>query len=131
MEIVLAIILIIFVVVATVILVKTNRKNNDNNKKVEVPTVPASDCCGAHEICEADLEKLDDSKIEYFDDEELDVYKNMDENQYNDDQIDEFREVLYTLQINEIQNWLVSIERRKIKFPSTLLPEVRMLLVEQ
>lgn len=131
MEIVLAIILFIFVVVATVFLVKTNRKNNAIPKKVEVPTVPASDCCGAHEICEADLEKLDDSIIEYFDDEELDAYKNIDENQYNDNQIDEFREVLYTLKVSEIQNWLLSIERRKIKLPTALLPEARMLIAEQ
>lgn len=130
MEILLAALLGSFVVAGIVILVVNNRKKSKEEKKPTAGSAPASDCCGAHEVCEYDEIKMDESRIEYYDDEELDAYKNMDASDYNDQQIDEFREVLYTLQTHEIRYWLLSIERRKIALPGILQEEARMLMAE-
>jgi len=60
----------------------------------------------------------------------LDVYRNFEENDYNDDQIDEFREVLYSLKEKEIEPWLKSLELRHIILPSTIKSEVVFMLVK-
>ncbi len=131
MEIIIGIIVGLFVIGGVVYLVITNRKEREKNPVKETPTNPASDCCGAHEVCEYDQIKMDDSIIEYYDDEELDTYKNTNENNYSSNQIDQFREILYTLQVHEIRYWLLSIERRKIALPSILHDEARMLMAEE
>jgi hypothetical protein len=130
MEITLSMLLGLFVLWAVWLLVKANRKKESAQKKEHAPSTPAIDCCGAHEVCDFDRIKMDETIIEYFDDEELDAYKNIDESQYTDQQVDEFREVLYTLKTSEIRYWLLSIDRRRIKLPSLLQDEARMLMSE-
>ena len=132
MEIIVGIIIIIFAVVGVIILVKVNRKERaaTSVQTSDEVSVPLSDCCGAHEVCDFDQIKMDESRIEYYDDEELDEYKNKKSNEYNDSQIEQFREVLYTLKTREIKYWLLSIERRKIALPSILVSEARSLMAE-
>lgn len=91
--------------------------------------LPDEECCGAHEVCEVDLKKLSE-EIVYFEDEELDVFRELSDNSYQDEAIEQFREVLYTLQKDEINDWLHSLELRKIAIPDILKPEVRMLLAD-
>lgn len=130
MEIIIGIIVGLFTVVGIAILVKINRKRAKTNKDKEVASTPASDCCGAHEVCEVDEIILDENIIEYYDDEELDTFKNKGEKEYSTGQIDQFRDVLYTLKTNEIRFWLLSIERRQIKLPAILISEARTLMAE-
>ena len=130
MEITIGVILGLFVAIAIVVLVLENRKRAKVSEGEEKHSAPALDCCGAHEVCEFDEIKMDESRIEYYDDEELDRYKNIPSNSYTDEQIDEFREVLFTLKTHEIRYWLLSIERRKINLPSILQEEARMLMAE-
>jgi hypothetical protein len=130
MEIIVSILLVLFAIVAIIILIVVNQKRRKENTEEEIPSAPASDCCGAHEVCEVDQVKLDESIIEYFDDEELDAYKNIEADTYSDSQIDEFREILYTLNPDDILHWLLSLERRKINIPAILLAEVRMIMVD-
>lgn len=130
MEIVLGVIIGILTIVGIVVLIKVNSREKQNNPAEGAATNPASDCCGAHEVCEFDLIKADESRIEYYDDEELDEYKNINENAYSENQIEEFRDVLYTLKTEEIRYWLLSIERRQIQLPSILQSEARMLMAE-
>jgi hypothetical protein len=130
---ILSIILGVFVVAAVVFLVVENRRKAKKAKaegKPQTVTAPPLDCCGAHEVCEYDEIKMDETRIEYYDDEELDQFKNINPTDYNDNQIDQFREVLYTLKTEEIRYWLLSIERRKINLPSVLQDEARMLMAE-
>ncbi len=94
----------------------------------EVINLPAEDCCGAHDICETDLLKKLSEDIVYFEDEELDLFKEIAPNNYQDEAIEQFREVLYTLKKSEINDWLHSLELRKIAIPEVLKPEVIMLL---
>lgn len=130
MEMIIGGLLVLFVAIAIVVLVFENRKRAKETKGDDKPSAPSLDCCGAHEVCEFDAIKIDESIIEYFDDEELDGYKQIDANTYTDEQIDKFREVLYTLNVDEIKHWLLSIERRKINLPAILQEEARMLLAE-
>lgn len=130
MEIIVGIIIGLFTVIGISILVKVNNDRKKTNPVKEEASTPVSDCCGAHEVCEFDQIKADETIVEYYDDEELDEYKNINEKTYTSIQIDQFRDVLYTLQTHEIRYWLLSIERRSIKLPTILMSEARMLMAE-
>lgn len=103
-------------------------KNDEENKDAVPASEPDPDCCGAHEHCEQELKKLS-TDIIYFEDEELDSFSGKTET-YQSDDIELFREVLYTLQQEEITEWLHSLELRNIVLPEILKPEARMLLTE-
>ncbi len=105
------------------------KSSKEGEEEVEVASEPMEECCGAHEVCETDLINKMSEEIIYYEDEELDAYKNFEENDYNDDQIDEFREVLYSLQEKEMEAWLRSLELRKIELPSIIKSELVFMLV--
>ena len=96
----------------------SRRRNNTPDE----PITPPIECCGAHEVCEKGL-KIVDPNIIYYDDEELDAYKHIPSNSYNDAQIDIFRDILYTLRTEEIEDWLISLDKREIYLPEILRPE--------
>lgn len=106
------------------------KSNKGGEEEVEIAAEPLEECCGAHEVCETDLINKMSEEIFYYEDEELDAYKNFEEGDYNDDQIDEFREVLYSLKENEMTAWLRSLELRKIELPSVIKSEVVFMLVK-
>ncbi len=86
-------------------------------------------CCGAHEICEKGLMKPPKTtEIEYFDDEELDIYKGKKSDEYSENEIEEFREILYTMYTYEINDWLRSLHQREIELPEELKDEVILLM---
>jgi hypothetical protein len=91
----------------------------------------ASDCCGAHANCEFDDSVFKEKVIVYFDDEELDELRNIREIDLTSAQIDELREVLYTLRTGEISKWLISLAQRHIHLPSILQQEARQLMAEK
>lgn len=97
---------------------------------VDEPRVIASDCCGAHEVCDFDETDFNEEIIVYFEDEELDKLRNVRESDFTPEQIDELREVLYTLKPHEISKWLVSLGRRHIHLPAILQQEARQLIAE-
>lgn len=110
------------------------RKNAKNNAIQSVPAeepkkIDAS-CCGAHEVCEFDEDEFRREEIVYFNDEELDELSNLREDELTSSQIDELREVLYTLRTDEIGKWLISIGRRHIHLPAILQQEARQLMAE-
>ena len=121
------------------------RKNGDtplpSSPKAEEPVSIASpeseaaadddddECCGEHEVCEkGKIKRALRTDIEYFDDEELDVYRGTASDEYSDDAVEEFREVLYTMDPKEIDDWLKSLELREVALPDALKDEVFMLL---
>ena len=130
MELFFGIIVGLFTITGIIVLVKVNRNRNKTSTVKEEVSAPVSNCCGAHEVCDFDQIKMDETVIEYYDDEELDKYKHINENEYSNTQIDQFREVLYTLKIHEIRYWLLCIERRNINLPGILISEARFLMAE-
>ena len=97
----------------------------------EKETAPDDDdeCCGEHEVCEkGKIKRALRTDIEYFDDEELDRYRGTASDEYDDDAVEEFREVLYTMYPTEIEDWLKSLELREVALPDALKDELFMLL---
>jgi hypothetical protein len=89
-------------------------------------------CCGRHEVCEHDSLLAAVSKhIEYYDDEELDRFRGIETGAYEDEAINEFREVLYTLQEIEVAGWLRSLQLRNINLPDTLKDEALLIVRER
>lgn len=87
------------------------------------------ECCGEHEVCEkGKIKRALRTDIEYFDDEELDAYRGTLSDEYDDEAVEEFREVLYTMDPKEIDDWLKSLELREVALPDALKDEVFMLL---
>ena len=66
--------------------------------------------------------------IEYFDDEELDVFRDRQSDEYSDDEVEQFREVLYTMQQNEVRDWANSLSLRHISVPDQLKDELFMMM---
>jgi len=125
------IIIFVAIVYAVIRFLKNKPITTTEPQPQEEPHQIASDCCGAHEICEFDASAFDEEQIIYFDDEELDVLRNVREDQLSGKQIDDLREVLYTLRTNEINKWLTSLSRRHIHLPTILQQEARQLMAEK
>jgi hypothetical protein len=93
---------------------------------------PAADCCGAHEVCEKDgLMAHPPEKIIYFDDEELDVFRDKDPATYTPEEAEQFREVLITMHPQEVGVWLKSLMARRIKLPPDIREEALNILKKQ
>lgn len=85
-------------------------------------------CCGLHTICEK-TGRINDPPV-YYDDEELDRFARRPAEEYNEEEIEEFRDVMLTLLPQDLPGWIVSIEKRNINLPSALQPELELLLAE-
>ena len=81
-------------------------------------------CCGKHSNCS----KGHDTTNLYFDDEELDRFKGMKPEEYTDADIEEFRQVLYTMREDEVENWAHCIETRGIELPHDIREEILLML---
>ncbi len=92
--------------------------------------VPPVTCCGAHETCEAESLLALSDEIIYYDDEELDRFAGTAPDDYDDDAVDEFRDVLLTLQTHEVAGWLRSLALRKIEPPTEIREEALMIVSE-
>ena len=120
MMVIIAVLLII--IVAVVLLRRTGR-----SEATEAPSEDShcenqgSDACPSDCFCDnKTLQTLVNTEIIYFDDEELDAYKEA--------EINQFQEVLFTLRPNEVADWLRSLELRDILLPEQLRDEVVMLI---
>ena len=92
---------------------------------------PPSDCCGAHEVCESDTLLSSSDQIEYYSDEELDRFRYYREEHYTPADIEEFREVLYTLMEREVANWMKSLQLRQINPPVIIREEALMIVADR
>ena len=90
-----------------------------------------SACCGMHVTCEKDSLLASVSEhVEYFDDEELDVFAGRDPESYTDREIEQFRDVLLTLLPTDIAPWARSIQLRDITLPPEVRDELLMIVAE-
>ncbi len=98
------------------------------------PTVNPVDmeCCGQHEVCEKESMLAALSKqIEYYNDEELDRFRGRSAEAYSSDEIEEFREILYTMRSDEVAGWVRSLQLRGVEVPNELKDEVLMIVGER
>ena len=97
-----------------------------------VPTANPMDepevCCGAHTVCEkTNLSPLT-GEIVYYDDEELDRYRGRAADDYTQEEIEEFRDVLMTLLPQDVAGWSRSIQVREINLPTEIREELIMIV---
>ena len=84
-----------------------------------------TECCGLHEVCEKDsLRALED--IDYYEDEELDRFRGR--TAYSEEEVEEFREVLYTMRTDEVAGWMHCLELRQVNLPDELKDEAFLLM---
>ena len=134
-------ILIIGLIVLTAIAMAVGyARNKKIQKKIEsgelqaAPEIVEADaeCCGQHETCERDsLLAAVSKKIEYYDDEELDRFQGVEADAYDEDAVNEFRDVLYTLKDIEVAGWLRSLQLRAINLPDELKDEPFLIVGER
>lgn len=134
------ILIISLIVLAAVALVSGYLHNRRLRRKIErgelkqMPEIKQADseCCGQHETCERDsLLAAVSKKIEYYDDEELDEYRGIPSDGYTNEQIEQFREVLYTMQETEVAGWSRSLQLRGINLPDELKDELFLIIGER
>lgn len=129
--------IVVLGVVAAVAGYIRNRKLQKMLERGEITEIPEAQeipevCCGQHETCERDSLLAAVSKgIEYYDDEELDRFRGTEGADYDEDAVDEFREVLYTLQEIEVAGWLRSLQLRGINLPDALKDEAFLIVGER
>lgn len=114
-----------------------NKKLQQMLERGEISEIPEAreipeECCGQHQTCERDsLLAAVSKKIEYYDDEELDRFCGLDPDDYDEEAVGEFREVLYTLQDIEVAGWLRSLQLRSINLPDALKDEAFLIVGER
>ena len=122
-------ILIISISVALIVALIASKLSSAREPEKEAPP---SDCCGAHEVCDKEslIAHTHGDNI-YYNDEELDVFKNKSPDQYTPEETDEFREVLNTMHHSEVGGWLRSLMARGIKLPPDVREEALLILRQQ
>lgn len=81
-------------------------------------------CCGKHTNCS---KGYDNSNL-YFDDEELDRFKGTKQEEYTESDIEEFRQILYTMKQSEIDTWVHCLQTRGIEIPQEVKDEILLIL---
>lgn len=129
--------LVVLGIVAAIAGYFRNRKWQRMLERGEISEIPEAEpvpevCCGQHETCERDSLLAAVSKaVEYYDDEELDRFRGTEPWAYEDAAVDEFREVLYTLQEVEVAGWLRSLQLRGVELPDALKDEAFLIVGER
>ncbi len=116
---------ILFIILAIIVvgyLLFISRKKNDAPQE-EHHDVEGG-CCGRHAVCEKGL----DNASLYFDDEELDAFKGRRPEDYTDKEVEEFRNVLYTMKSEEVDEWVQCLQQRGIEIPYEIKDEILLIL---
>lgn len=104
-------------------------KNTQQPVKIN-PT--CSTCTGDDSRCEQEcMMEAATKEIEYYDDEHLDKYADRPSDGYTDDEVEEFAEVLYTMQQADVKGWNRSLILRNINIPDQLKDELIALISEK
>ncbi|MBQ4276640.1 MAG: phospholipase [Bacteroidaceae bacterium] len=130
--------LILLAIVAALLGWLRNRRLHRQLERGEISQLPTlkqvedMECCGQHEVCERDsLLAAVSKEIEYFDDEELDRFRGRSSSDYDEDETDEFREILYSMREAEVAAWVRSLQLRAVELPDALKPEVLLIVSER
>lgn len=123
-----ALYILLSLVVVGVIL-KLTHKDDDRVGEDEQAADPQDEqCCGRHAVCER-FADVADAPV-YFDDEELDAFAGREASAYMPEEIEEFRDVLFTLLPQDLVGWAHSLEMRNVVMPEDIRDEYMLLLSE-
>lgn len=93
----------------------------------------SDDSCTLRDVCPSQmlLEGMMKGEITYYDDQELDAYRGRTADGYTDAEVEQWRDVLYTLQAQNLMGWEQSVKRRGLVMPRAVHDEFIMLYGEQ
>lgn len=90
------------------------------------------ECCGQHEVCEKDsLLAALSKEVEYYNDEELDRFRGRRSDEYDEDEVAEFADILYTMRSDEVAGWVRSLQLRQVELPDAMKEEVILIVGER
>ncbi|MDR0333942.1 MAG: phospholipase [Dysgonamonadaceae bacterium] len=111
------------------------KRGNTQERETPLPlivlpkTKEDEECCGQHETCEKDsLIAAFAAQAEYFDDEELDRFIDKPSDTYTAEEVDEFREIFYTILDDEKPRWIRSLSMRLIAVPDEMKDEILLIV---
>ena len=135
-----AIILAILIVGGALIYILDNGGRRKENTSTQEPTNNENEtdesaenevCCGMHITCEKDsLSTAASTEIIYYEDEELDAYANRSGEDYTQEEIEQFRDILLTLLPEDIAGWARSLQLRHIPLPPEVSDELLLIVRE-
>ena len=123
------IVLLIALIVLAVIAAAIGLLSRDKEGEVVNAEPSCATCSGDDARCEQDcMLEAAVKEIEYYDDEHLDKYAGRQSDSYSDEEIEEFAEVMYTLQPKDVAGWNRSLILRNVNIPNCLKDELIALL---
>lgn len=138
MIVILVVSLVLLVVVAMLLGAARNhriRKQIERGEREDFPDIRQiedMECCGQHQTCEKEsLLAAVSRQIEYYDDEELDAYRGISGGDYTPEQVEQFRDILYTMREVEVAGWVRSLQLRAVELPDELKDEVFLIVGER
>lgn len=118
--------LAVLAIIAYVAGVVSRRSSRDGRQPASLGT--CEEKCG-ESCCSIDCQWVKPvTKIVYFDDEELDVFKGRKAIDYSDEETDKFREILYTMRVEEVPEWVQSLQLRSVEVPVGLKDELILII---
>lgn len=100
-------------------------RSADDTETPIVVQESCSTCNGESNKCEQEcMMEAAIKDIEYYDDEELDVFRGRESDTYTEQDVEQFSEVLYTMRHDEVKGWTRSLTLRGINLPNQLKDEV-------
>ena len=100
-------------------------KDEEGRDKPVITKQTCYTCNGDNDLCEQEcMMEAATKEIEYYDDEELDRFAGRAADDYTDEEVEEFSEVLYTMQPEEVAGWNRSLILRGINLPNQIKDEV-------
>lgn len=125
---VVVILLAAIVFLGVVVGVFSSLRSRRGEDKVVV-TGGCATCDGTNDKCEQEcMMEASTKPIVYYDDEELDVYKGRRSDDYTDEEVEAFREILYTMRPSEVVGWSRSLTLRGINVPNQIKDELLLLI---
>ena len=112
-------------------------KNTDEIEEKAIESTSRQGCadeaCGLRSICPSEQILAGECRqeITYYDDEELDAFAGRDADGYTDAELEQWRDVLYTLQPADLLGWGQSIKHRGLVMPAAIREEFLQLASEQ
>ena len=120
------IISLVLIAAVTVLLGRYSfRKPSQAAEKTPAAVGDCSACSILPSVCDnACAAESSAEPVVYFDDEELDRFRERSSDSYTDDEVEAFAEVLHTMREEEVPEWLESLKRRGILPPDELKEEL-------
>lgn len=107
-------------------------ETEENGAEDTPPQGCADEACGLRSICPSEQLLAGECRqeITYYDDEELDAFAGREADGYTDAELEQWRDVLYTLQPADLLGWGQSIKHRGLAMPTAIREEFLQLAAE-